>query len=214
MSTTTGPIEGHLHLDSHVAQAPQPPPPADRRRALQAVLVCVGILSVALVPRAQVDRSGRKVSGTVVSAATQQPVPNARVRYDESGQPPQTTVTDAKGYFEFPAGRLGVVTATARDFGTARRRWPPTTGSALRVELMPPAILHGTVSDFGTGRLVAAIVNMLVQHPGNFVSHVATAEGGTFQIEDLPPGPALVTARSAGFGAVRRQHDRRGRQSA
>ena len=199
MSTTTDRTKEPLRPDCHVAQAPQRPR-VECRRTVQATVVCAGILSAALVvfPHAQVERTGRKVSGTVVSAATQQSVPNARVQYEESGQPPQTTVTDAKGYFEFPAGRLGVVTITARDFGTARRRWP-SSGSALRVELEPPAIVRGAVSDLATGRLVAAVVNVMVQHPGNFVSHSTTAEGGTFQIEDLPPGPALVTARSEGF---------------
>lgn len=196
MSTTTGRTAGRSHPTDHVDQ----PLSANRRRVFQAALVCVGILSPAIAPLAQVDRGGRKVSGTVVSAAAQRPVPAAGVRYEESDQPPQTTVTDAKGYFEFPTpGRLGVVTVTAPDYGTARRRWPPATGSALRVELMPPAIVRGTVSDLVTGRLVAAMVNVLVQHPGNFVSRSATAEGGTFQIEDLPPGPALMTARSEGF---------------
>ena len=199
MSTTTARTKAHLRPDNQVAQTPQPSR-VERRRTIQRTVVCVGILSAALVtvPHAQVESLGRKVSGTVVSAATHQPVPNVRVQYEENGQSPQTTVTDAKGYFEFPAGRLGVVTVTARDFGTARRRWPPT-GSALRVEIMPPAIVRGTVSDLVTGRLVAAMVNVMVQHPGNFVSHSVTAERGTFQIEDLPPGPALVTARSEGF---------------
>ena len=200
MTTTTGRTKESLRLGCHAPQALRPPG-VEHRRAVQATVVCAGILSAALVvfPYAQVERTGRKVSGTVVSAVTQQPVPNARVQYEESGQPLQTTATDAKGYFEFPAGRLGVVTVATRDFGTARRRWPPPIGSALRVELLPPAIMRGTVSDLVTGRLVGAQVNVMVQHPGNFVSHSATAESGKFQIEDLPPGPALVTARSEGF---------------
>lgn len=183
------------------ATVPSRAPLAVRRRTFQATLVYVAILFAALlvVPQAQVERTGRKVSGTVVAAATQQPVPNAHVRYeDESRQLPQTTVTDAKGYFELPAGRRGVVTVTASNFGTARRRWPPSN-STLVVALVPPAILRGTVSDLATGRLVRATINVMVLNLRNFVSHSATAERGAFQIADLPPGPALVTARSEGF---------------
>ena len=167
-----------------------------RRQVLGAVLAALFAAVSALSAQ-----TGRKVSGTVVSAVTQQPVVNAGVRYEESGQLPQTTVTDSKGYFEFQApGRLGVVTVTTRDFGTARRRWPPTTSSAtLFIELLPPAVLRGTVSDLATGQPVAAMLNVLVQHPGNFVSLTAIARNGAFEVNDLPSGTALLTARSIGF---------------
>lgn len=74
--------------------------PANQRRILQATWTVIGLLAAVLVafPDAQVERAGRKVSGFVVAAATQQPVANASVRYEETGQPAQTTVTDGKGY--------------------------------------------------------------------------------------------------------------------
>ena len=82
-----------------------------RRRVLPALLTATALVAGALAvfPHAQAQRTARKVSGVVVEAATQQPVPDARVRYEETGQPPRTTVTDTKGSFEFPAGRLGEV---------------------------------------------------------------------------------------------------------
>ena len=187
---------GHLHSANRARGRP-----ANRRRILSAMLIGTGLLPTALIAPLQAqERSGRKVTGTVVSAASQQPVPNARVQYEESGQALQTTATDAKGYFEFSAGRIGVVTVVARNFGTARRRWPPVgNSSTLRVELVGPAMLSGTVTDLATGRLIEAMVNVMVQHPANFVSSAVISERGTFRIEDLPPGPALVTARSEGF---------------
>ncbi|MCY4671057.1 MAG: carboxypeptidase regulatory-like domain-containing protein, partial [Rhodococcus sp.] len=178
--------------------------PSGRRPARRTIFTSVGLLTALVgLPHAQMQR----VSGTVVSAATRLPVPNARVQYEESAlqttvsdPSPQTTTTDANGYFELPAGRLGVVTVNAKGFGTGRRRWPAGNSTlGLVIELVPPASVRGTVSDLVTGRLVEAMVNVMVQNPGNFVSHSATAERGTFQIEDLPPGPALVTARSEGF---------------
>ena len=173
---------------------------ANRRRVLQA-LVGIGLLATLVaLPSAQAGQGGRKVSGTVVEAVTQLPVPHAAVQYKEAGLPPQTTVTDSRGHFEFPSGRLGVVRVTAKNFSTARRRWPPISGfGSLTVDLKPPAILRGTVSDLATGRPVSALVRMLVQHPGNFVMRTASAEHGMFEMVDLPPGPALMTVRSQGF---------------
>ena len=125
---------------------------------------------------------------------------NAVVRYEEAGLAPQTTTTDTKGRFELSEGRLGVVTVTARRFGTARRRWPPITGATtLSVGLTAPAVLRGSVSDLVTGASVPARVNVLVKGPGNFVLRAAAAPNGTFEMVDLPSGPAVITARSEGF---------------
>ena len=193
MTTTTPPTAEYVRSTKRATRG--------RRRVLPALLTATALVAGALAvfPHAQAQRTARKVSGVVVEAATQQPVPDARVRYEETGQPPRTTVTDTKGSFEFPAGRLGVVTVEAERFGTARRRWPPRSATQLRVELVPPAIVSGTVTDLATGRLLPAVVTVTVQHADNFVSHGARAERGTFEIRDLPPGPGLVTAHSEGF---------------
>lgn len=144
-------------------------------------------------------QGGRKVHGVVVAAATGHPVAAAQVKYEEQGRAGQTAVTDAKGYFEFADGSLGVVTVTARGFGTARRRWPPRQGLQLRVPLMPPAILSGTVTDMATRQSVGALVTVTVQHPGDVVSDMTISENGTFRFDDLPPGPAVVMARADGY---------------
>lgn len=177
------------------------PPRTTGRRISPTLLTCAGFLAAALAasPEAQVNRAARKVSGVVVAGATQQPVANARILYEEAGRPPQTAVTDAKGAFELPEGGVGVVTVTARRFGTARRRWPPRSGPQLRIALVPPAVVTGSVSDRATGRLLPSVVTVTVQHPENFVSETARAAQGTFRIEDLPPGAAAVLARAPGF---------------
>ena len=195
--TTTQRTEGQIHS----ADRRTPRRSAGRQRMWRAILTCVGLLAAAFAAssQAQVNRAGRKVSGVVVAAATQQPVANARVSYEEAGRPLQTAVTDSKGAFELPEGNVGVVTVTARRFGTARRRWPPRSGSQLRIALVPPAIVTGSVTDRATGRLLPSVVTVTVQHPENFVSETAGAPRGTFRIEDLPPGPAAVLARSEGF---------------
>lgn len=142
---------------------------------------------------------GRKVSGTVVAAATGRPVPNASVRYEDVQLPPQTTETDAKGYFELPGGRLGVVTVTARDFGTASRRWPADHGGRLRIALVAPAVVDGTVRELVTGRAVEAMVTVMVRNADNTVSDTAVATNGVFTIDDLPSGSAVLLARAHGF---------------
>lgn len=92
-----------------------------------------------------------------------------------------------------------MVHVTGSGFGTARRRWPPETGSQLRIQLGAPAIISGTVTDLATGRLLAAVVTVVVRHPDNYVSQTARAERGTFEIRDLPAGPGIVVARAEGY---------------
>ena len=165
------------------------------------VVISSVVLVVTLVAGGvSIAQDGRKVNGVVVAAATEEPVINASVQYEESGGTQQTTLTDMSGYFEFPQSRLGVVTVTAREFGTTRRRWPPRSGSQLRIALSPPATVQGTVTDMVSGRLVDGSVTVFVRHPDNFVSATALSENGTFRIDDLPPGPAvIVVAHADGF---------------
>lgn len=171
-----------------------------KRVAIPLVLVVLVTLSAALLAQGgRIAQGGRKVSGTVLDGSGL-PVAGAAVRYDEVGLPTQNTTTDAKGYFEVSAGRLGVVTVTARNFGTARRRWPPVRGSQLRVVMESPSVLEGTVRDAATGRGLDAVVTVMLQDPLNgIVSMSAEAFSGTFRVEDLPSGPAVVMASAEGY---------------
>ena len=159
-------------------------------------------------------QNGRKVSGVVVAASTNRPLPNALVRYLERGGAAQETVTDSKGQFEFSDGRKGTITVSATRFGTARRRWPPNERGELRIALVPPAMMQGTVADIMTGRPVDAIVNILVHDRHNIVSETVAVENGTFRVSDLPPGPALVLARAPGFRTTSCHGRSRGRPTA
>jgi hypothetical protein len=145
---------------------------------------------------------GRKVTGIVVDNTTNRPIASASVEYEEDGVV-ETTTTDQKGAFEFEFGTRGVVTVVARNYGTAHRRWPPRTGSSLRIALTAPASVHGTVADMATQRAVPAIVTIRVRHPENVVSDAAFSDDGSFAFEDLPPGPAVVVARAEGYAPYR-----------
>ena len=158
-----------------------------------------GIMLAAILLAAVLGaQAGRKASGVVVIAATEQPLANAQVQYEEGGAV-QTTVTDAKGQFTIPNARQGVVTVTARGFATARRKWPPRRDSSLRIALEPPVTVAGTLVDSVTLRPLTGVVTLLVRHPANVVSTTDIVEDGTFRIEDLPPGPGLLVGHADGY---------------
>ncbi len=165
-----------------------------RKTALGGALAAGALLGVVLAAQ-----TGRKVSGSVVAAASGRPVVNAEVRYEDHDGAAQSTVSDEKGYFEFPSGRSGVVTVTGRGFGTARRAWPPRNGQTLRIGLVPPAAVQGSLTDGVTSQRLVGVVTTLVQHPNNYVSSTALVEDGTFRFEDLPPGPAVILAYADGY---------------
>ena len=162
------------------------------------VFLVVVIFVLPLLSVSAFAQRGRKVSGTVTAKQTGQPVVGAVVQYDEGGIS-QSTTTDGKGYFEFSEGRRGVVTVTASDFGTARRRWPPPRGSQLTIVMEPPAFLAGTLMDAATGRGVAGAVTVMVQDAGGFTSLSGRAASGAYEIGDLPSGPAVVMASAEGY---------------
>lgn len=167
-----------------------------------------GVLMTALVVAlggvclsAQIE--GRKVSGVVVAAATDRPVSDAQVNYEEDGVV-QRTRTDEKGYFEFPRGSLGVVTVTATGFGTAYARWPSFGGGQLRVVLRPPVTVSGVVMDMATKEpAVGATVTVMVDTVDyNFLSDTTTTGSrGAFRFDDLPPASAQAAylVHSHGF---------------
>ena len=145
-------------------------------------------------------QDARKITGVVVSAATRQPVAGAAILYEEVGRADQTTTTDEKGSFTISFGRLGVVTVTARNFGTASRRWPPRTGGVtLRIELEPPVRVSGTLVDMVNGRAIAGAITILMRQATSIVSSTAIAERGEFKFGDLPSGSALVISRADGY---------------
>lgn len=166
----------------------------NRRMAFGVTLAAGALLGVVLGAQ-----NGRKVSGSIVAAATGQPVVNAQVLYEDNNGAEQSTVSDDKGNFEFPFGRDGVVTVTGRGFGTARRAWPPRNGPTLQIRLVPPATVQGALTYGMTSQRLVGAVTTLVQHPDNYVSSTAMVEDGTFRFEDLPPGPAVILAHADGY---------------
>lgn len=143
----------------------------------------------------------RKVTGVVLDAAGNDPISGASVEYEDHSNLSlgvQTTTTDEKGRFEIAQGIRGVATIAARGYGTARRAWPPARDLELRVAMVPPVVVRGTMLDLVTGQGVDGDVTLIVHNINNPLSDSVEAQG-TFRIVDTPPGPAMVLARADGF---------------
>ena len=69
----------------------------------------------------------------------------------------------------------------------------------MTIALLPPATVQGTVTDLVSGRPVDSSVTVFVMDLENFVSATDLAETGTFQIDNLPPGSAVLVAHAEGF---------------
>ena len=157
----------------------------------------VAIIGAALLSAVTFAQQGRKITGTVQNASGG-PVAGALVSYAERGQEPQTTKTDRRGAFEIPYASRGVVTVTARGFGTAKRGWPPRFGSELRFALTPPAVVGGALVDLATGQGIDGWVALDVYSRYYHVSKSARVQGA-FEFVDLPGGTASVQALADGF---------------
>ena len=165
--------------------------PSPRTTIIVTLIIAFGVALFA-------QRGGRKVSGTVISAATNQPLAGVPVQYEE-GSTTETTRTDEKGYFEFDQpGTLGVVIVSHPRYATTYRRWPADRGQ-LQIRIASPAVVTGTVRDANTRRPIAADVTVLVEEAGSIVSISGETEGATYTVRDVPSGPAVLLASSNGF---------------
>ena len=174
-------------------------------KKIATVTVSAAILLLAM--STVVENQGRKVTGTVVAAPkgledAGQPLAGAPVEYVEDGSVDvQVTTTDTKGYFEFPAGRSGVVTASYRQRATISVGWPSRNRTGeLRIMLPRPSTLQGRLYDMSTRQTIReGMVSVMVDHPVNPVSNEVYMENGQFEFEGLPPGPALLVIHADGF---------------
>ena len=81
------------------------------------------------------------------------------------------------------------MTVTARNFGTAYMRWPPSYGTGLRILLHEPRTASGTVIDKATRNPIggATVTVMALAVNRNIISDTATSKrGGEFDFHDLP----------------------------
>lgn len=172
------------------------------------IIAAIASVAMLLITSAVVqNQTARKVTGVVMHtpsglASAGRSIPNARVEYlDDSMDEVQVTTTDGKGYFEFAAGRSGIVTASKEGLATISVGWPPRSGvSKLRIELPQPSVLEGVLYDMASRQTVRkGLVTVMVDHPANPLSDSIFTETGRFDLKGLPPGPALIVAHAPGF---------------
>lgn len=138
-----------------------------------------------------------KITGTVEAGG--RPVSNATVSLDDAALGVLTTRTDSKGRFEFSEGSGGIVTVTSREYVTAKRVWPPRSGSTLQFSLKQPSVVDGVLMDMATRRGVVGRVNLLTQSRYHHVTKSARTRDGSFSFVGVPPGTAVVQAYAHGF---------------
>lgn len=178
--------------------------------------VRLAILSVAALSAVAQDQTGR-VEGTVLDAATHQPIKKAMVslnfvgmtRGAEQNGGPQTTSTDFNGAFSFSALLPGDyrVIVTHQNYPQDRggvnksvRVSAGETASRLTLELVPGGAISGRIVDEDGDPLIGCFVQ---PHPAKNVNQgvsmvmrtPAAREDGTYRIYGIPPGKYLITAQ-------------------
>lgn len=161
----------------------------------------------------------RTIRGRVTYADTGQPVPHAMI-----AGPMWTRRADAEGRFRINDDALGigryVVLAQAPEaapYLLARRlgEWPAgAVEKALEVTLNRGVVVHGKVTEEGTGRpVVGAVVRLSLTWASRNLTDdgtaVATGPDGTYRIAG-PPGPAFVIVQGPSDDYVLRVYGREG----
>jgi protocatechuate 3,4-dioxygenase beta subunit len=150
------------------------------------------VLVAAATLVASAQSPGPFVHGRIVSAATSQPVRNARVRTEDAGTKP--IATDADGRFVVPAGST-VVVAKA---GFAPARVPAHDG--IEIRLQRGAAISGRVFDeYGVpAPLITVVAQQIVAtaatvpRKATTIAHVETDDTGAYRLFDLPAGDFVV----------------------
>ncbi len=156
---------------------------------------------------------GIELSGTVVDAATGEPVAGATVERAETdpflamqrrmdaadGEPGRGSRTDAKGRFTLGGLEPGRVVLEVRADGYATTRVETmleegTAPDPLRVELAGGGVVEGTVRR-GDGSPAAGVKVMVMRGMTPDLDHSAeTDAAGHYRLEHLAPGPTTIVA--------------------
>lgn len=142
-------------------------------------------------------------AGVVVDAATDAPVPQARVRVREVGHDAHVDVAAADGSFAFRLRGVDAVEAIAEVPGFAAARWSDlSVGSRWKLELSRTVAAAGRVVDVA-GHPIAAARVTLDAAPGSWLaeSSAISAADGTYSLA-VVPGLRWVRVESSGGATV------------
>ncbi len=173
------------------------------------ILLLAGLLA------AGAQAAGYRIAGTVVNAATQQPLAGVRVTIAPLDRPDERLpfVTGQDGRFVFagmPPGKYGLL-AQCRGFLTqsyneraglasAVVAGPGQHTDALVVPLDPPAVIAGRVTDDAGEPVEQALVQLFSSAIVNGRRRLTplatrqTADTGEYRFPDLPPGTYFLAA--------------------
>ena len=188
-----------------------------RMRQLAACWIVIPILSLAWSLHAawQAPGTGQTgvLEGAVLSAATNEPIPNAQVKAVRqgvvAGAKPQSlsATTDASGHFAITGLNPGQYRLQAEGKHFAMQHYgadqPYASGkvvmlgpgehiSSLDFRLLPCGAITGVVRDDNDKPVVGATVRALSVREANQFLSDATNRQGEYRIPDLEPGPYVV----------------------
>ncbi|WP_242334500.1 MULTISPECIES: carboxypeptidase regulatory-like domain-containing protein [unclassified Anaeromyxobacter] len=150
-----------------------------------------------------VERGGGPIAGALVTAAPEGP-------FGGAGPPAAQSLTDDEGRFalaDLAAGRYRVTArAEGRAPATARRVSPGAR--ELLLELGAGGRLRGCVRDAASGRPVAPFTVTVLERRGPLrlvpqASRSVIDPSGCYALDDLAPGPAVVTVSAPGYAPSR-----------
>lgn len=160
------------------------------------------------VHQLEIPAGTTKASGTVIDADTEEPIAGARVLAG-GGEPGEglfmisSTTADEKGMFEIavPGGGNGGLLATHPGYGVAMQELRGG-GEGLSIRLTRTGAIKGRVLG-PDGEPVGAGVSVLSMGGGRgFMPSFGTAltnDKGEYLLEQVPVGPARVSARGMGY---------------
>ncbi len=166
--------------------------------SLFSVLILLVVSRLAFTQTPETDSAQNKIRGTVINAATHDPIGRALVY---SGDNRLATVTDSEGRFEFtqPAGSAGFRSLMARKPGfleelNRRNEVEVSQSGALTISLVPEALIQGRVT-LSTGDAAIGInVQVFTRQVQDGVAHWRpgamdrTNSSGEFRFAELRPG--------------------------
>jgi 5-hydroxyisourate hydrolase-like protein (transthyretin family) len=162
-----------------------------------AATICIGQVSEG-PPTA--SSTAHTVSGQVVNSVTGEPIPRARVQVGTQ----QATLTDHDGRFEFDNVSEDSTYASASKPGYfAEDKLVPAQGQSVALQLIPEAILFGTITDENGQPIQDLRVQLIMLQVHNGLRRwqpmqtTATGVEGNFRFAELQAGQYSLTPGSS-----------------
>jgi len=144
------------------------------------------------------------ITGTVVDAATNQPLSGATITAVNSQISATTTNTGAFTLSNIPAGSQPI-SVTLTGYATVAATVDVIVGSIINLGIIPlsqnptTGIIKGIVTDTANGQPLSEVT---ITVTGSFTGSTVTASDGSFVFANVPPGSVEITASKTGLPSV------------